>query len=547
MSVDSPPKKPKMLTLNKIYRLLVTSPTRMDYLRANNLESNQSVSSLKVRRWYLLSMIATLLCSLVPATGFGEPWVNTGDEQTRHHLQNLSDSGLLSSPITSWPITWSNIKSDLDDIRPKSLSGSQLWSYRYLKHELRKAMSGTHVEQTVHLSNHVSAISDFSTDSRDKVQSTFAIGKTGVAIAYKLKASYVYDPADGQKYRGDGSYINYLTSNWVVGAGMVDRWWGPGWESSLILSNSARPLPSIYLQRNLATPFDIPLLKLLGPWQVTSFMSQLESSAAIPKAKLWGMRVNIKPLKQLEIGLSRTAQWGGEGRSNDLDTFIDLVLGKDNLDDFDADETIDRSKEPGNQLAGIDWRWGQTFGGTGASLYGQFIGEDEAGGMPSRSIGMAGVEVSGLLWDVHTRVNLEAQNTTVYFYDSDKVRGNVAYEHSIYRSGYRYYGRPIGASTDNDSESVTLRTQLFFRNGSNINVAFGHHRLNLDGSNTPLTDGGSIFGELQKNTYKTQINYVSPINDHLLIEIGAFDYSTSILYGSVKITTGGYIKMHAYY
>ena len=26
---------------------------------------------------------------------------------------------------------------------------------------------------------------------------------------------------------------------------VTDRWWGPGWDGSLILSNNARPIPAI--------------------------------------------------------------------------------------------------------------------------------------------------------------------------------------------------------------------------------------------------------------------------------------------------------------
>jgi Capsule assembly protein Wzi len=545
MSVDSPQKKPKMLTLiNFLSKQLSQQPmVRLGVdVFAFLVRRNQEPTFRSRCRSILITL---LLWCLSINNSFGTPWIEAGDEQARHHIQTLFDAGLLRSPTTSWPLVWSNIKADLDKIRPNDLNSSQLWSYRYLKHELRKAMKETHAEHTVHIGNDSPSITDFSADSREQMQSSIAVVKTKNKLAYKIEATYIHDPADDHHYRGDGSYLNYLAGNWVIGAGLVERWWGPGWESSLILSHSARPLPSVYLQRNLANPFEVPLLNLLGPWQVTTFMSQLESSAAVPKAKLWGMRVNIKPLNRLEIGLSRTAQWGGEGRSNDLNTFIDLLLGKDNLDDHNANNTADRSKEPGNQLAGIDWRWGHTFGSTGASLYGQFIGEDEAGGMPSRSIGMAGVEVSGLLWDVHTRVNLEAQNTTVYFYDSDKISGNTAYEHSIYQSGYRYYGRPIGASTDNDSESLTLRSQLQFRNGRNLNISVGHHRLNIDNSSTDDIPGGSIFGDLQTDTIKTQLNYVTPLNERILLELSLFNFSNKVEYDGTKIGTGGFVALRA--
>lgn len=479
-----------------------------------------------------------MACSCASAS----PWIDTGNQRTRHHIHTLADAGKLSSPTTSWPLMWSNLKADLDAVEPHQLNEAQLWSYHYLKHELRKAMKTVYTEQSVHFSNRVTVLGDFSSNAHERYETGVAFGYTGNKIALKLQAGYTHEPADGRTYRADGSYINYLLGNWAVGVGAYDRWWGPGWESSLILGNNARPLPSLYLQRNVAMPVDLPILSWLGPWQLTTFMSQLESYRHVPNAKLWGMRLSIKPLRRLELGMSRTAQWGGKGRPNDVDTFIDLLLGRDNLDDFDANDSQDRSNEPGNQLAGIDWRWGYAFGPMNGSFYGQFIGEDEAGGMPSRSIGMAGIEANTLLNDVHARFSLEGQNTTVYFYDSDKRRGNVAYEHSIYKTGYRYHDRSIGSSADNDAESIVLRSQFYLRSGHNANLSIGRHRLNIDASG-----GNNPFGTEQTDTFKTQISYSAPLSEAFLLKLSLFNYSTPVVFDGVEIDTGGYVSIQAHW
>ena len=58
--------------------------------------------------------------------------------------------------------------------------------------------------------------------------------------------------------------------------------------------------------------------------------------------------------------------------------------------------------EPGNQLAGLDARWTSLWFGTPVSLYGQMIGEDEAGGFPSRYLGQFGIEGSGITRDQYS-------------------------------------------------------------------------------------------------------------------------------------------------
>ena len=120
--------------------------------------------------------------------------------------------------------------------------------------------------------------------------------------------------------------------NWVLGVGAIERWWGPGWNSSLILSNNARPTTSLFFQRSYADPFSLPILKYLGPWSASGFISELDDERHISNAKLLGLTVGFKPTQNVEINLRHTAQWGGDGRPQSLDNFIKLLSGSsDNL------------------------------------------------------------------------------------------------------------------------------------------------------------------------------------------------------------------------
>jgi hypothetical protein len=493
--------------------------------------------------WSLLLTLATGVLSYMPANA--APWIDANEGQTRHHLQNLIDRGVLNTPITSWPVMWAHIKQELDGIEPASLDKDELWSYQYLRHELRKAMRSISFQQTASIGNSVTSIGDFSANRREEHESGLVFNYTGRFTTLNLDINYVHEPQDDDRLRFDGSYWSFLAGNWAIGVGAIDRWWGPGWDSSLILSHNARPAPGIFIQRNSSTAFESPWLSWIGPWQLVTFMSQLESERHIPDARLWGMRLNIKPLRSLEIGFSRTAMWGGKGRPGDIETFVNLLLGNDNRGDAGVAE--DGSNEPGNQLAGIDWRWSHRFNSLSTAFYGQLIGEDEAGGMPSRHIGMAGGELQTLWRDTQIRLSLETHNTTVYFYESDKTAPNVAYEHSIYQSGYRYHGRPIGASTDNDTEAYVLRSQFHFSDGDSLNLSYGRFHLNADGSTTGYRSGGSAFGSGETTTNRIQVAYTRPINSTLLLEVGAFHYSSAIQYSGEKISGGGHVSLRAYW
>jgi hypothetical protein len=169
----------------------------------------------------------------------------------------------------------------------------------------------------------------------------------------------------------------------------------------------------------------------------------------VPDALLWGLRLTFSPHPAWEIGLSRTAQWAGDGRPSGADTFVDLLLGKDNFEPSDPD----KPNEPGNQLGGIDIRFGQSVGEGSVGAYVQVIGEDEAGNLPSRPTVMAGTSITVPLNQAPMTLVIEFQDTALDSY-SDTIF-NSAYNHGIYQTGYRYRGRTIGASTDNDTQLLS--------------------------------------------------------------------------------------------
>ncbi len=74
-------------------------------------------------------------------------------------------------------------------------------------------------------------------------------------FAVNLQGSYVVDPDDDKDWRADGSYLGVNFGNFMLSAGFMERWWGPGWDGSLILSTNARPIPTITLERNYTDPF----------------------------------------------------------------------------------------------------------------------------------------------------------------------------------------------------------------------------------------------------------------------------------------------------
>ncbi len=97
-------------------------------------------------------------------------------------------------------------------------------------------------------------------------------------FALNLQGAYAANPDDGQEFRPDGSYVGVNFGNYMLSAGFMERWWGPGWDNSLILSTNARPIPSVTLERNYTDPFKSKWLSWIGPWRASIAMGRAESS-----------------------------------------------------------------------------------------------------------------------------------------------------------------------------------------------------------------------------------------------------------------------------
>jgi hypothetical protein len=82
----------------------------------------------------------------------------------------------------------------------------------------------------------------------------------------------------------------------------------------------------------------------------------------------------VEPLPRFQLSFSRLIQWGGSVGGDGLDALGDAILGRSN----------DPNGAVNNEIAGFDLRYTWLPGGNPLTLYGQFIGEDEANKAPTR-------------------------------------------------------------------------------------------------------------------------------------------------------------------
>lgn len=85
------------------------------------------------------------------------------------------------------------------------------------------------------------------------------------------------------------------------------------------------------------------------------------------------------------------------------------------------------------------------------SLYGQYVGEDEAGGLPSKKMYLAGADYSSALNSMPYQLYAEWADTRT----NGEARG-ISYNHSVYTDGYYQHGYPLGHAMGGDGQMVSV-------------------------------------------------------------------------------------------
>ncbi len=427
-----------------------------------------------------------------------EAWLDAGDSALRSDIQYLVDSGVIDVVLTSWPIPSADIAWALENVKGREhLSAGQLAAIGRVQHRLSMFR-----RDAFRTTGHISVAADpivlrtFEDTPREEGEIGGTLSDAGERFAGRLAVQLVSDPDDDKDVRLDGTYGSMRLGNWLLTAGWLDRWWGPGWDGSLLLSNNARPIPAIALDRESSKPFESKWLSWIGPWRFTTFMGRMEEHREDrDHPLLFGTRLSFRPFSNVKIGsvhpfrgfefaLERTAQWCAEGLPCDLDAFWHVLTGKDS-----AGVVVSPEEEPGNQLGGYSFRWGSPAKWFPVSFYYQKTGESgDLSGTSfriGRELTLWGAESwwatqHGFMWRAHGEV---AYTTCGDSSGGASVVFDCAYTNHLFPiEGYRYYGRPVGHSMDGDGRSYTFGLQFMTPRAWSASMLVRYAELNRGGA-----------------------------------------------------------------
>lgn len=271
-----------------------------------------------------------------------------------------------------------------------------------------------------------------------------------------LKYNQNLDDEEKTEFELLKGYIKFNLGNMEFEIGRDSLWWGPGHHGSLLMTNNAEPFDMVKISN--PQPILLPwVFRYLGPFKFTGFVTRLEENRVVPEPYLTGLRLNFKPLPILEVGASRVVMMGGKGRPDlDADDILKVITGE-NISGVEEDTS--------NQIASIDFslRFGFL---RNTEIYGEWGGEDEAGGFPSREGYLAGIYIPRITRDATIDLRVEYANNHV-----DKSP-NVWYNHSVYGTGYTYEGSIIGHHMGSDAEDVFVRATAYLTNNLMVGIDF---------------------------------------------------------------------------
>lgn len=394
--------------------------------------------------WKCAGLAGWLLAAGV-ASGQALPFLPAGDSRLRHEVELNQDEDRI--PLsTTWPIPINDVPEQYRDLpRASDQPGSATDAGWFINGGVKP--------------NRLRVFEDTPRENGEAgVQGGWAVGDYAGGA---LHLSYAIHPQDEMHYRADGSYVSWRFGNWWATLGAQERWWGPGWDGSLIFSNNARPMPGITLERASSRAPKVKWMRWLGPYRFVTFMDRMEDRRPdFNKALMWGARFTFQPLTGLEIGLSRTAQWCGTGRPCGLKTFFEMLTARKNAVVNESGPHPDIQSKPAANRVAIDVRWHPV--GFPFAVYWQEYGEtfDSGNYRPRQLLQLFGAELAARdLFNGRARTFIEFADTACGALGTrpgDTPQFGCAYEKDSYPAGYRFRGRAIGDAMDRDGRRFTI-------------------------------------------------------------------------------------------
>ena len=318
----------------------------------------------------------------------------------------------------------------------------------------------------------------------------------------------------------DNSYLNYNVQNISFGFGKIARLWSFSPNTSLFLSSNARPAKSVYFKINNIKPFKKNHFSLLIPTSIEMYNSFLKNSSSPKNSMMLGTRAIFTPTQNFSVEVIKISQWGGRSNNVGIKDFMNAIAGNTNEGKY----------EDINQVAGIGFSYTKKNKFYPFRFYGQTLGEDEAGNLPSCLMYLIGIEGGNHKNKLISNIGLEFIDTRINLSSNGHCGPNTGYNNQFHK--YTNYDVVMGAPIDTEGKSIKIWGASKLSSNSTLKYVIEYftindtswpgHRLTTT-KETGWEKSLRITHKLNKITFGGKINYGS-----ILLNKGSISNNLSI-------------------
>jgi len=292
------------------------------------------------------------------------------------------------------------------------------------------------------------------------------------------------------------AYVGMNLSNWLISFGKQSLWWGPGDGGPMMFSDNAQPINMFRINR--VSPLKLPtILGWLGPIRAEFFLGQFAGHEVLltpsnliaqfgqalnPQPFINGQKLNFKPTRNFEFGLSRTTVYGGPGYPLTMHTFFRSIFSTANFGTFQT------PLKPGDRRSGVDFSYRLPGLRNWLTFYGDGFTEDQYSpiGYADRSIWHAGLFLARVPLVPKLDVRVEG------VYSDNPLGGKIGpgyfYFNSTWIDGYTNTGDLLGNWIGRAGQGAQAWTNYWFSSRNRLQFNFRHQKI----SQQFLPGGGSL-------------------------------------------------------
>ncbi len=263
------------------------------------------------------------------------------------------------------------------------------------------------------------------------------------------------------------TYVAAKVADWNFAFGKQSLWWGPGEGSVLIFSDNAEP---IYMFRaSRIKPFVLPwIFHWLGPIKTDFFVGKLSGNEFPPRPMVHGEVITLKPTPNLELGFSRTAEFGGVGRA-----ITPAAVFNSYFDYFKSSVLYGPNDNPGKRYGGFYFNYRLPFVRDWLSIYSDSISDDDPS--PLASPRRAGIDTGIYLthFPKISKLDLRVESTNTNSVSSAR-NGQYIYYDTFYRDMYTNKGNILGSWIGREGTGIQAWSNYWFTPKSSLQFGYRH-------------------------------------------------------------------------